>query len=256
MTNRLTIDELQTVRGADVLARDGDKIGTVEEVFVDQATGAPEWIGIGTGFLRMKRVLVPAQGAALRDDGVHVAYSKQQVKDSPDIDDDEISQQTEASLYAHYGLRYSQRRSETGLPEGGGTGRRRGRGKADTEGEAAVTRHEEELAVGKRAVEAGRLRLHKWVETEPVSEEVELRRERATVQRQAMDEPVSDAAMGDQDVEVRTWAEEPVVEKRTKAKERVTVDKEAEAQRRTVSDEVRKERVGLEGEEADVDDRR
>src|SRR3982751_921023 len=96
--------QLDQMRGAAVYDRDGDKIGAVEEIFYDTQSRAPEWIGIGTGFFGTKRVLVPVQGAQLSDDGLMVSYSKERVKDSPDIDEDEISQQCEADLAAYYGL--------------------------------------------------------------------------------------------------------------------------------------------------------
>ena len=60
-----------------------------------------------------------------------------------------------------------------------------------TEEEAAVTRSEEEVRVGKRATVAGEARLRKWVETEPVSEQVEVRRESATVTREPIDQPAT-----------------------------------------------------------------
>ncbi len=56
-------------------------------------------------------------------------------------------------------------------------------------GEVSVSRHEEEIQVGKREVEYGRVRLRKWVETEPVTEEIELRRETAFVERQPVNRP-------------------------------------------------------------------
>jgi uncharacterized protein (TIGR02271 family) len=240
MQQPMSIDQLSAMRGAPVYDADGDKIGEVDEIFYDQQTGEPEWIGIGTGFFGTKRVLVPTAGASSTADGLTVGYSKEQVKGSPDIDSDEISEETEQELYAHYGLGYSERRSETGLPEGG-----RGRSAA---GEESVTRHEEELAVGKREAETGRVRLRKWVETEPAQMDVELKRETARVTRERVDEPVSGAEIGEDEVEVPIRAEEAVAEKRTVAKERVGIEKDVDTQRETVGDEVRKERVEVEGD--------
>ncbi len=234
-----TIDDLQTARGEPVYSSDGDKIGSVEEIFVDEETGQPEWIGLGTGFVGKKRVLVPVAGAERTGDGFTVPYAKEQVKETPDIDSDEISQETEQRLYAHYGLGYSERRSETGLPEG----------EPGTTGEADVVRTEEELRVGKRETEAGRVRLRKWVETEPVETDVEVRRERARVTREPIDEPVSGAELGEQEVEVPLREEQPVVQKETVAKERIGLEKDVEVDRETVADEVRKERVDVEGDD-------
>jgi uncharacterized protein (TIGR02271 family) len=241
MRDELTMQELGEMRGLPVYASDGDKIGQVDEIFYDEETNRPEWIGIGTGFLGTKRVLVPVEGADYSQDGLTVRYSKEQVKDSPDIDSDELSQETEQELYSYYGLGYSERRSGTGLPEGG-------RERVD-EAETSVTRSEEELAVGTRDVEAGRARLRKWVETEPVEMDVELKRETARVTREPIDRAVSDAEIGEEEVAVELREEEAVVQKQAVAKERVGLERDVETTTETVSDEVRKERVEVEGGE-------
>jgi uncharacterized protein (TIGR02271 family) len=250
MTSPMTTQDLERLRGSPVHSKDGERIGSVEKVFVDRETGQPEWIGIGTGFLGTKRVLVPVKGCTRTADGLQVPYDKDHVKASPDIDQDQVSQATERDLSSHYGLQYSERRSDSGLPEGAPP---RGRAKA---GRGDVTRHEEELKVGKRATQTGRLRLHKWVETEPVEADVELRQEKATVRREPVNRPASGAEMGDQDIEVPLRGEEPVVEKETVAKERITAEKDVDTRREKVGDTVKKERVETEGEDVDVEERR
>ncbi len=250
MQETLSIERLQELRGTTVYSSDGDKIGSVEEIYVDDETEQPEWIGLGAGFFGTKRVIVPVQGADLTGDRVTVPYTKDQIQATPDIDGDEISQATEAELYSHYGLEYSERRSDTGLPEGGyGTGvTDTTRERTGTVGEGDVVRAEEEIQVGKHETEAGRARLRKWVETEPVEADVELRRETARVTREPIDQPVSDAELGEEEVEVTLREEKPVVEKETVAKERIRVDKEVEVGHETVGDELRKERVEIEDE--------
>lgn len=263
MTYRMTVEELTDLRGGDVYSEDGEKIGKVEEVYVDRETGEPEWIGLGTGFLRSKLILVPVAGASVREDAVWVRYSKALVKDAPEVGEGDVDQETERGLYEYYGMPYSEARSDTQLPDAGASGRdtayETGRAARRTEAEtdeADVTRHEEELRVGTRAVETGRLRLHKWVETEPVQAQVELRRETARVEREPIDAPATGGEIGEQEVEVRLTGEEPVVAKETVAKERVRAGKDVETRTETVSDEVRKERVEAEGEGVEVDDRR
>jgi uncharacterized protein (TIGR02271 family) len=232
MPDAMTIERITEARGEPVYDSDGEKIGSVEEIYYDAETNRPEWIGIGTGFFGTKRVLVPLESAQLSDDGVRVAYPKDHVKDSPDVDSDEISQDQEQELYAYYRLKAP-------------TGRRAGaKGRSEE-----VTRSEEELKVGKRPVEAGSVRLRKWVETEPVDVDVELRRETARVTREPVDQPV-DAELGEEEVEVPLRAEEAVAEKRVVAKERVGVEKDVETERETVTDEVRKERVDVDGDAA------
>ncbi len=246
---KLTMAQLEQMQGETVYSSEGEKIGTVEEVFYDEQTNAPEWIGIGTGFLGTKRVLVPIEGAALGDDGITVPYAKEQVKDSPDVDGDEIGQDTEGELYAHYGLAYSERRSETGLPEGGrgraidqGLSREDDHDRGDT---PSVVRSEEELEVGTRQVESGSVRLRKWVETEDANLDVKLKRETAKVTRQPMDEVVSGAEIGEEEIEMPLHREEAVVQKQVVGKERITLEKDTETETETVSDEVRKERVDV-----------
>ena len=249
MQGQLTLEQITQVRGTPVYSSDGEKIGKVEEIFIDNDTRQPEWIGLGTGFFGTKRVLVPVTGSRLEGEAFYVPYSKDQVKGAPDIDAEDIAQQTEAELSSYSGLPYSERRSESGLPEGepGTTETAAG---VRTEDAGTVTRAEEELRVGKRPAEGGRVRLRKWVETEPVQADVELTRETARVQREPIEQPVSGAEMREEEVEVPLRSEEAVVAKDTVAKERISVEKDVDTEVETVGDEVRRERVEVEGDDA------
>ncbi len=259
MQNTMTMEQLSELRGSSVYDQGGSKIGSVEEVFYDADTQQPEWIGIGTGFFGMKRVLVPVAGASVTADGITVPYSKDMVKDTPDIDGDEISEDTERQLYSYYGIPYSDSRSDTTLADAGPTTgtvdtvdtvdtTHRAAGDVDRTDDATITRAEAELAVGTRRVETGRLRVRKWVETEPVQAEVTLERETAHIVREPINQPVSGATIGEDSIEVTLEGEEAVVDKRVVAKERIGVDVDREATTQTVSDQVRKERVEVEGD--------
>ena len=237
MQDQLTIENAERLHGRPVLDRNGDQIGAVEELFVDTETGQAEWIGLGTGFFGTKRVLVPAQAADVRKEGIVVPYEKDHVKDAPDIDADEISPETERALYTHYSLEGD---GESALPS---SDRYMESDKPPSEGE--LTRSEEELRVGKREVERGRLRLHKWVETEQVEVPMEVRREKARVYREPVDERAADQPIGEDALEVTLREEEPVVDKRTVAKERIGIQKEVETDQEVVGDELRKERVDV-----------
>jgi uncharacterized protein (TIGR02271 family) len=232
--SNVRLDEL---RGETVYDDAGEKIGSVEEIFYDPSTSRPEWVGIGTGLLGTKRVLVPVEGARVTEDGLMVAYPKDLVKDGPDVDEDELTAEHEQQLIAHYGL--SGGRQATQQPT------------ETNDADQAMTRSEEEVEVGARQVEAGSARLRKWVETEPVTADVELTRERAHVQREPIDQPVVDHEFGEDEVEVPLRAEKPVVQKQSVAKERIGLQKGVETETQTVQDEVRKERVEVEG---DVDE--
>jgi uncharacterized protein (TIGR02271 family) len=247
MQDTFTMDRLAAMRGDTVYDSAGEKIGKVEEIFYDDATNQPEWIGIGTGFLGTKRVLVPVQGATATEDGVTVSYDKAMVKDAPDVDSDEIAVDTERELYSYYGIKPSTARSDSVLPASGQAAGQAAAPRGAEAGERELTRSEEELRVGKRSVEAGRARLRKWVETEPVESEVQLRRETVQVNREPINEPVTGADIGEQTIEVPLRDEEAVVEKRVVAKERVSLDKDVEERTEAVGDDVRKERVEVEG---------
>jgi uncharacterized protein (TIGR02271 family) len=254
MQQSLTVDRLAQMHGEAVYDTNGDKIGKVDEIFYDLDTREPEWIGIGTGFFGSKRVLVPVEGASATDDGISVPYDKSVVKDSPDIDGDEISDATERDLYAYYGI---ESRGAASTGDGSTYADDRSAEFADADidrqsglqnvDERSLTRSEEELAVGKRQVESGRVRLRKWVETEPVETSVELERETAHVHREQIDQPVAGAEIGEQVIETTLREEQPVVEKRTVARERVSLDTDVDVREETVRDELRKERVDVEG---------
>jgi len=136
----LTLERLEEMRGAKVYDSAGEKIGTVEEIFYDASTNRPEWVGIGMGFFGTKPVFVPVEGARLDDDEITIRWSADQVKDSPDIDSDEVSQETERELYSYYGLELLESRSDTILPEGTGGGGP----ELERDADQALTRSEEE----------------------------------------------------------------------------------------------------------------
>jgi sporulation protein YlmC with PRC-barrel domain len=104
MQDKLRRLRLEEMRGAPVYDNAGDKIGRVDEIVYDRQTRVPTWIRIGTRFFGSKRVLVPFAGAALHADGIVVPYTKDDVRDGPDVDDEPISRQYEAELAAYYGL--------------------------------------------------------------------------------------------------------------------------------------------------------
>jgi uncharacterized protein (TIGR02271 family) len=250
-------------RGSNAVDNDGEKVGTIHEIYMDAETGKPEWLAVKTGMLGSKVSFIPIVGAREAGGEVRVPYDKQQVKDAPNAEaDGELSQQEEASLYRHYGLDYSEYVSDSGLPEGqkdARFGRRRSGREAvgrDTSGpttDDAMTRSEEELRVGKSSRERGRARLRKYVVTDQVEKTVPVQREEVRVER----EPITEANVGDatdgpaiseEEHEVTLHEEEVVTEKRAVPKERVRMDKQTVTDEKTVSEEVRKEQIEAEGD--------
>lgn len=125
--------------------------------------------------------------------------------------------------------------------------------RSGTEGEMAIPVIEEELRVGKRAVQRGGVRVYNRVTERPVEETVTLREEHVNVERRPVNRAVSDADLNnvrDGVVEVTTMAEEAVVAKQARVVEEVVVNKETITHNETVSDTVR--RTDVEVEEIDT----
>jgi hypothetical protein len=101
--------------GATLYSSDGEEVGSIDQVFLDKDTGEPEWLALTSGLFGQKRALVPVAAAEGHARGVHVPYSARQIADAPRVGGSEASQEEERTLYAHYGLRYSERSSDTGL---------------------------------------------------------------------------------------------------------------------------------------------
>jgi uncharacterized protein (TIGR02271 family) len=235
-------------RGAELRNNDDDKLGTIEEIYLDTDSQEPEWALITTGMFGTKQSFVPLRDASLSDAGITVPFDKATVKDAPKIDPDgELSRDEESSLYRHYGLQYDE--GQSGSAQGDDNGR-------DTSGpttDDAMTRSEEELQVGTRESESGRVRLRKYVVEDEVTQTVPVRREEVRVER----EPITDANRDDatsgpeissEEHEVVLSQEEPVVEKRVVPKERVRLEKDVHTDEREVSETVRKEQFDVEGD--------
>jgi uncharacterized protein (TIGR02271 family) len=106
--------------GYTVYDRDGDKIGKVDDLFLDE-NDRPEYIGVKMGFLGLKSTLIPMD--SVREDegrqGLVVNQEKDVVKDAPTFDDDEeITPEFEERVRSHYGIGAS----ETGGRQRGGYG--------------------------------------------------------------------------------------------------------------------------------------
>jgi len=263
------LSELQSWEGRTLVDRDGDKIGRIGDIYLDAETGRPEWIAVNTGLFGSNVSFVPTAEARVDGDDVRVPYEKSQVKDSPNAEaDGALSQDEEARLYRHYGLDYSESRSDTGLPEQGTTGvtgagaelrdrdRDRGTVGRDVSGpetDEAMTRSEEEIDVGVRSRETGRARLRKYIVTEPVEKTVQVQREEVRLEREPItdanrDQALSGGDLTEEEHEVTLRAEEPVVEKRVVPKERVRLDTDTVTEETQVDEQLRKERIETEGD--------
>ncbi|WP_199185662.1 PRC-barrel domain-containing protein [Streptomyces carminius] len=84
--------------------RDGRKIGTVDEVYLDDATGVPEWAAVRTGLLS-RDAFVPLEPSEVADGALRVPFERSLVREAPDFGvGRHLSPAQELRLYHHYGL--------------------------------------------------------------------------------------------------------------------------------------------------------
>jgi uncharacterized protein (TIGR02271 family) len=108
---------------------------------------------------------------------------------------------------------------------------------------------EENIQVGKRAVETGGVRVTSHVREVPVEEEVHLRQEHVEVERRPVNRPATDADFNtfkEGTIEVRETQEEAVVAKDARVVEEIRVRKDVDERTETVHDTVRRTEVDVE----------
>ncbi|MFG1695239.1 DUF2382 domain-containing protein [Nonomuraea sp. NPDC049309] len=377
--------EIRNLLDCHVVGSDGQPIGKVGQVYLNDRSGEPEWVTVRTGFFGMKQTFVPLQDARRSGEELRVPFDKEMIKGAPSIDvDGRLSLDEEADLYSYYGMQPADvpRQRTADSPEGmaaggqgllgrpaatdtdrpggledsdrligdtpdrtdkpgfmsGGTGEpglASGRadetgftsdepgftaGRADEPGFASgradepgfmpggpvtgmrsdmpgettgmrddmsgdlrddvpgerargfagetgggfaedrdidMTRSEEQLHIGKESRESGRVRLHKYVETEDVQETVPLSHEEIVIER----EDIRDAGLsgpyeiGAEDREMILHEERPVIGKETVPVERIHVYKRDVQSEEVVEGQIRKERLEIDEEGASRDDR-
>jgi uncharacterized protein (TIGR02271 family) len=288
--------------GARVTGGDGQVVGTVEQVFNDDADGRPVWALIRAG---KKDKFVPLGGGSMTRDGLSVPFDSKLIMSSPEVDAGRhMSAQQADELNQHFGLTVPQQAGRPDVPAQGQqdvsgqdipgpTGQQDVSGQ-DISGQAGqqnlsgrqqdisgqpgqqnlrggqqdlgtqagqqdpggalvsewLTRSEERVDVGTEMLEAGRARLHRYVDTEPVEqavrvyhEEVEIERVPATPEEQA-----SGAAMAEDQQEVILHEQRAVFHKEAVPVERVRLVVRQVAEDRTFRDEIRKERIEIESD--------
>ncbi len=96
--------------------RHGEKIGKLEDVYVDVETDEPQFATVKEGFIGHHLTFVPLGGVKVGPDGLQVAVAREQVQDAPNIEQhgEELSQADESALYHHYELNYTPPSTESG----------------------------------------------------------------------------------------------------------------------------------------------
>src|ERR671933_2449892 len=266
--------------GYEVYDRNGEKIGKVDDLFVDE-NDQPEYLGVKMGFLGLEGTsLIPWELTKGDKEGhrIEVSVEKAQVKESRSFNDDrDITPEYEEQVYSHYGLQRAQTNGDRGgyseyygdepghvgpgIREGDTeTGEFRGHSEDDEgvnqsgtsdledEDELRVQRSEEELRAGTREREAGQVNLRKRVRTDREQIRVPKRHEEVSVERVPVEgREASEEEIGEDEVSVPVTEEEVVVEKRPEVKEEIRIRKDSVEEEEVVEEDVRREEV-------DVDD--
>src|SRR4051812_22022438 len=147
-----TREDVLSWRGQNMVDADGDKIGKIEEIYLDAETNEPEWALVSTGLFGNKQSFVPVGDASPSGDGIRVSFDKATVKDAPKIDPDgRLSQQEESELYRYYGREYS----EYSGPGGSGLLDREGDAGRDLDRGGAGGRHFDRDDAGERGAPRG-----------------------------------------------------------------------------------------------------
>ena len=103
--DRNALDQLQN---STVFATDGDKIGSVGQVYLDDVTNEPTFITVKTGLFGARETFVPLQQAQTTADGITVPFEKSFVKDAPNVDaDGSLTPEEEQRIYEYYSMEYS-----------------------------------------------------------------------------------------------------------------------------------------------------
>lgn len=250
------------IRGWDVKSTDGQKLGEVENLLVDTGLMKVRYIELklekkfASGDDR-RWALVPIGAARLDDDDdVLIGVAGSDLSGMPPYERGKVSREYETALMQRYG------RGDTAGGDFYGTdhfdenrafaGRRAQAKPSGTGRDGYLVRSEEELAVGKRKVEAGSVNVHKTVETEHVRETVPVKREEVTVERRKV--TGDGAARGGEvqiekdEIRVPVMEEEVVARKQAVAKEEVVIRKDVVEDEKVVEADLKKERIDVDRE--------
>ena len=151
------IDTALGWRGRTVLDRNGEKLGTLTELYLDSEDSRPAWAGIKRGLLRGGETIVPLAGVEEADDDLRLPFEHEHVDAAPAIDPEvQLTPDQEEALHAHFGRDWARASGE--------------------ETDDAMTRSEEEVSFTTRPVKrAERVRLKKVVVTDEVTQTVRRR---------------------------------------------------------------------------------
>jgi uncharacterized protein (TIGR02271 family) len=254
-----TLADTGQLVGYELVGSGGDRIGTVDSLWLDEATSRPEFIGVADRRNAERLHLVPVVG--LQADGtrhtLRVPYDADRIQGAPVYDRSaDLTAQDEDRIYGYYGIDRSTAPSPTGLP--GHAGRmweraerpRAGMTTEQAQGRRVIPLREEQLRVQKQPTEAGEVGIRKQVVTEQKTIDVPVSREEVVVERHPVEPRPADRPIGSENEEIRV----PVREEHVNVEKQPVVTGEVEVGKREIQDtervsgEVRHEEARIERE--------
>ena len=94
----------------------GEKIGKLQDFYVDVETDEPQFATVKEGFIGRHLTFVPLGGIHIGPDDLQVQVTKEQVRSAPDIEmhGEELTQADESALYHHFEMNYTPITTESG----------------------------------------------------------------------------------------------------------------------------------------------
>ncbi len=235
-----------------VVSSDGEKIGKVGEVYVDDAIGQLSWVTVKTGLFGTRESFVPMDNASISDDTVTVPYDKAMIKDAPHAEPGApLSVEQEDELYRYYNIGTAATHTATQYTEQAApfaatqkvTAPKTAKSNAATDG--YLTRSEEQLKVGTQRVEAGRARMRKFVVTEQQTVTVSVSHDEARIVREPLQpgDFLDGATIGEDVIEVALMQDKVLVDKQVVGVEKVKLATQTVTEQQQVTGEVRKEQI-------------
>lgn len=269
----------------------GEKLGDVQEVFVDDHSGQPTFVEVKHGLFGMSSSLVPLKGHRLQGEDLQLAFSKDRIKDAPDVNADEgLTPEEQNRIFEHYGVAGAQDQNEyvannrrderhAGTTEAAGvagTTAAADRDRTDLDRDRAdrdrveadraattraaddnsIVRSEEQLDVQKEQVQSGKARLRKYVVEDKETVEVPVTREEVRVERTPISEADAEnfrGEIGEDEASVVLNEERVDVQKRTVPVEKVSLEKDQVTETERHTETLAKEQIET---DADIDNGR
>jgi uncharacterized protein (TIGR02271 family) len=251
--------QAEELLGAQVTGADGKVVGTVEQVFRDDVDGTPAWARVRSG--KTGR-FVPLGSSQVTKDGLSVPFDSQKIMGGPNIDAGQHMSAAQAEELSRY---YDLTVPTQGQPQDQAEGQGQDQGQGQTQGQDQqqtqaqtqpqqqamsddwLVRQEERLQVGTEMLESGHVRLHKYVDTEPIEQTVHVFHEEYDVERIPItaDERISgNISEGEQ--EIILHEERAVLRKEVIPVERVRLLSKRVEEDKVYRDQVRRERIEIE----------